>query len=280
MRYLRAVLFAALLLAVQTAAVAAKADTIRIAVTTSFENSGLADALLPRLLADTGVQVHLLVVGTGQALALARRGDVDAVLVHSREAEERLVADGFATHRRPIMTNDFLIVGPAHDPAGLKRSPTATQALSAIHEQAVPFVSRGDDSGTHRRELSLWRTAGLSPDVFDISWYREAGSGMGATLNIAAALQAHTLTDRGSWLNFANKRDLAVLFEGGPALVNPYAFLPVSSARHPHVKAANVAKVEAWLAGPMGQNAISEYRIDGVAPFAPDGSPASTATGG
>jgi tungstate transport system substrate-binding protein len=228
-----------------------------MAVTTSFEASGLADALLPAIEADTGIEVRLVVVGTGQALRFGAAGDVDAVLVHSRPAEDAFVAEGHAPHRREIMYNDFVLVGPEEDPAGLAAAATATEALAAIAETQAAFVSRGDDSGTHKAELALWEGAGLDPGAFG-SWYRETGSGMGAALNTAAGMGAHTLSDRGSWL--AAPRDgLAILFEGDPALFNQYAYLPVTGAARPEAAAA----LEAWLTSERAGALIDGHRVGG-----------------
>ena len=252
------------------AAAPMRADTMRMAVTTSFANSGLADVLLPRIEKDTGIEVQLLIVGTGQALRLGAAGDVDAVLVHARAAEERFIAEGHGTHRREIMYNDFVLLGPKADPAGLADAPdapTAMRRIAAAGEsgQAV-FVSRGDDSGTNKRELALWAEAGL-PSPPEAPWYRASGQGMGATLNIAAAMNAHTLSDRASWLFFANKGDLAILFAGDPRLRNQYAYIPVNPARHPHVKHDLALKLEQWLLSDTARALIDGYRIGDVHPF-------------
>ncbi|MEL6516097.1 MAG: substrate-binding domain-containing protein [Pseudomonadota bacterium] len=243
-------------------ALPAQAETLRMAVTTSFHNSGLSDVLLPAIAEDTGIEVQLLVVGTGQALRLGRAGDVDAILVHSRAAEEGFVADGFGPHRREIMFNDFVLVGPSADPAGLGTVTTAANAFRALATAETVTVSRGDDSGTHRRELALWEAAGLDPAGFG-PWYREVGAGMGAALNTASAMGAYILTDRASWLNFGNPGDLALLFEGDPALFNQYAYLPVSADRHPHVRADLAAMLETWLTGPRAAALINGYQIAG-----------------
>lgn len=250
-----AVIFAALF-----AAAAVHAETMRMAVTTSFNNSGLSDVLLPEIEADLGLTVDLLVVGTGQALRLGAAGDVDAVLVHARSAEEAFVEAGHATHRREIMYNDFVVIGPADDPAGAADAGAAGEAFAAISAAGAPFVSRGDESGTHKKEMSIWAMSGATPTG---GWYRSIGAGMGAALNTAAAMGAYIMSDRASWLNFANKRGLAILFEGDPALFNQYAYLPVSAAKHPHVKAEPAARLEAWLAGPRAAALIDGYEIDG-----------------
>jgi len=238
------------------------AEPVRMAVTTSFQNSGLADVLLPAIRTDTGLEVQLLVVGTGQALKLGQSGDVDAVLVHARAAEEEFVAGGFGTHRRDIMYNDFVLIGPGDDPAGIADSTDVTAALTALAHTRAPFVSRGDDSGTHKKERALWIEAGLDPDGFG-RWYRSVGAGMGASLNTAAGLNGYILSDRASWLNFANKSDLALLFSGDARLFNQYAFLPVNGARHPHVRTDAVRRLEDWLTGPTAKTLINGFTIDG-----------------
>lgn len=261
------VIFLASLLPALASAAPSVAEVLRMAVTTSFQNSGLADVLLPEIEADTGVEVQLVTVGTGQAIRLGEAGDVDAILVHSRAAEEAFVGAGYGTHRREIMFNDFVIVGPRSDPAGVSGAASAAEALRAIARAAAPFASRGDDSGTHKRELSLWQQAGIAPEG---GWYRELGSGMGATLNTAVAMGAYALTDRASWLNFGNKGDFDVLFEGDPALFNQYAFIPVNPARHPHVAHEAARKVEAWLVSEKGQQMIGSYEIEGQKLFTPN----------
>lgn len=249
----------------------ARADTLRLAVTTSFENSGLSDVLLPRIRQDTGLDVQLIVVGTGQALRLGRAGDVDAVLVHSKAAEVAFVAEGHATHRREIMYNDFVFVGPKNDPSALRGAADAREAMRRLASGGGLFVSRGDDSGTHRKELALWQSAGAPP--LDPGWYRETGGGMGATLNIAAAMGAYTLSDRASWLSFGNPRDLTLIFAGDPALFNQYAYLPINPARHPHVNAAGARRLGNWMTGPAARALINGYRLNGEQLFTFNASP-------
>ncbi|NRB00120.1 MAG: substrate-binding domain-containing protein [Rhodobacteraceae bacterium] len=257
----------ALFLTVLTS-VCVHADTLRMAVTTSFHNSGLSDVLLPLAEAEIGLTVELVVVGTGQALRLGRAGDVDAILVHSKAAEIEFVEQGFGTHRREIMYNDFVIVGPSSDPAQVAASSDVVGALSAIRNAEAIFVSRGDDSGTHRRELALWnRTDDGIPTE---AWYRPVGAGMGAALNVAVGMDAYVLSDRASWLNFGRKDGLAVLFEGDPTLFNQYGYLPVSAARHPHVKAQSAQAFEDWLTSPSTQATIGSYEIDGQTLFVPN----------
>ncbi len=240
----------------------ALAADIKLAVTTSFHNSGLSDVLLPAIKQDLDLDVKLLVVGTGQALRLGQAGDVDAILVHSRAAEEAFLAAGYGTHRREIMYNDFVLIGPKNDPAGIAGAQTATEALQKIAATAQKFVSRGDDSGTHKKELSLWKNTGVG-DVSRQNWYRAAGAGMGATLNTAAGMNAYVMADRASWLNFGNKGDLALLYSGDPVLFNQYAFIPVNPKRHPHVKYDLVMKLEGWLTGQRAKQLISTYKING-----------------
>ncbi|WP_299693726.1 substrate-binding domain-containing protein [uncultured Tateyamaria sp.] len=244
-----------------TAGLAQAADQMRMAVTTSFHNSGLADVLLPEIAHDLDLEVQLLVVGTGQALKLGQAGDVDAILVHSRAAEEAFVADGYGTHRREIMYNDFVVIGPSADPAQVSGAETVLDAFQRIKRQQALFVSRGDNSGTHKKELELWEAAG---DGIDPSgdWYRAVGAGMGAALNTASGLNAYVLSDRASWLNFGNKGDLALLFAGDPVLFNQYAYLPVNPALHSHVKSDLTAKLETWLTSERAKSLIDSYTID------------------
>ncbi|MCF6273538.1 MAG: substrate-binding domain-containing protein [Rhodobacteraceae bacterium] len=241
-------------------ATASHAESLRMAVTTSFYNSGLSEILLPEIRADIGLDVELIVVGTGQALALGKSGDVDAILVHARAAEEAFLAAGYGTHRREIMYNDFVFVGPDDDPANLGRAETAVQALQSIARAGVVFVSRGDDSGTNKKEQSLWVEAGIEPEGV---WYRAAGAGMGATLNVASGMNAYTVSDRASWLNFGNKGELVLLFAGDPALFNQYAYIPVSPTRWPHVKSDLAMQLENWLASDRAKELINGYTLNG-----------------
>jgi len=243
-------------------AASARAEILRMAVTTSFQNSGLAGILLPAIEADLGLTVQVLVVGTGQAIRLGEAGDVDAVLVHSRPAEEAFVASGGASHRRQIMYNDFVLIGPSNDPAGISAAAGAVAALNAISAAGGPFVSRGDDSGTHKTELALWAGAGMDPASFG-NWYRAVGQGMGAALNTAAGMNAYVLADRASWLNFANNGDLALLFSGDPALFNQYAYLPVNPNKHSHVRGDLSLKLEDWLTSDRAKTLIDGYRLNG-----------------
>lgn len=240
------------------------AEDFKLAVTTSFESSGLAEVLLPAIAADLGLNVQLLVVGSGQALALGEAGDVDAVLVHSKAAEDAFVAAGHATHRREIMYNDYVVIGPAADPAAVGHAASAASAFAAIAGAGAAFVSRGDDSGTHKAEVKLWTAAGVAPAG---AWYNAVGQGMGAALNTAAGLDAYILADRASWLGFGNKAGLALLYQGDAALFNQYAFLPVNPAKHAHVRAGAAARLEEWLVGPAARALIEGCKIDGQTLF-------------
>ena len=244
--------------------VAAQAETLRLATTTSFENSGLAEILLPAIERDLGIDVQLVVVGTGQALRLGQAGDVDAAFVHARASEEAAVAAGDFTHRREIMYNDFVVVGPEEDPASIEGAATAASAFAMLAEAEAPFVSRGDDSGTHQAETALWASAGVTPGG---AWYRPVGAGMGAALNTAVGMGAYVLSDRASWLNFDNQAGMAIAYQGDPAMFNQYAYLPVNPATHPSVRADLAARVEAWLAGEEAQVLIDSYRIMGERVF-------------
>jgi tungstate transport system substrate-binding protein len=270
MRVLHPLLLA---LAFAAAAVPARAAdrTILLASTTSTENSGLLAHILPRFEEASGIRVKVVAVGTGQALKLGERGDADVLLLHHRPSEEAFVAAGFGIDRREVMANDFVLVGPAADPVGAEGGDVVA-ALRAIAGRAAPFLSRGDESGTHRLERGLWGAAGIEPGRAKGRWYRELGSGMGATLNTAAALGAYTLADRGSWASFANRRGLAILVEGDPRLFNPYGLVLVNPARHPHVKAAEARAFADWLTGPEGQAAIASFTLDGRPLFQPTAS--------
>jgi len=237
------------------------ADVMRMAVTTSFNNSGLSDKLLPAIKHDLGLDVQLLIVGTGQAIRLGEAGDVDAILVHSKQAEDAFVAAGFGSHRREIMYNDFVIIGPTDDPANIQAAASAPAALDAIASTQSLFVSRGDDSGTHKKELSLWATAGVDQDDFG-AWYRAVGAGMGASLNTAAGMGAYILSDRASWLNFKNKAGLDIQFSGDPVLFNQYAYLPINPKRHAHVQHDLAMKLETWLTSPRAAEIINSYTIN------------------
>ena len=248
----------------------ATAETITLASTTSTENSGLFAHLLPLFERDSGIAVRVVAVGTGQAIRLARNGDADVVLVHHRASEEALVADGHGLSRHDVMANDFVVVGPAGDPAGIGAAEGAAEAFSRIAGTAAPFASRGDDSGTHKAERRLWIAAGTDPAAHSGDWYRESGSGMGQTLNIASGMNGYTLGDRGTWLNFKNPGDLKILFQNDPAMFNPYGVTLVNPARFPHVKAQAARIFADWLTGPEGQAAIAAYRTGGAQAFFPN----------
>jgi tungstate transport system substrate-binding protein len=243
---------------------------ITVASTTSTENSGLFAYLLPKFTADSGIAVRVVAVGTGQAIRLAANGDADVLFVHHPESEAKFVADGFGLARHPVMHNDFVLVGSAVDPAGVRGMTDVSAALARIAEGAHAFASRGDDSGTHKKELSLWDTAASDPRPSSGTWYRETGSGMGATLNTASAMSAYALTDRATWVRFGNKGDLEILVEGDPRLHNPYGVIVVNPERHPHVHATEARAFVNWLLSDAGQHAIAAYRVDGRQLFFPD----------
>lgn len=239
-----------------------------LASTTSTEQSGLFGHLLPAFRQATGIEVRVLALGTGQALDAARRGDADAVLVHDLAAEQKFVAEGFATQRRDVMANDFVLVGPSADPAQVAGRDIAA-ALARLAAGTVPFVSRGDRSGTHAAELRLWQQARVDLSARRPAGYRECGCGMGPALNMAAAMNAYVLTDRGTWLAFRNRGGLKILVEGDRSLMNAYGVMVVNPARHPHVRHALAQAFADWLVSPAGQAAIAGYRIGGEAPFFP-----------
>jgi tungstate transport system substrate-binding protein len=243
---------------------------IIVSSTTSTENSGLFDHLLPRFTGDTGIEVRVVAVGTGQAIKNAYNGDADVLFVHHRPSEEQFVSEGAGVRRYDVMFNDFVIVGPRSDPAGIAGGENASEALSVIARQGRSFVSRGDDSGTHKKELELWDRAGIDPGSASGEWYRETGSGMGATLNTASAMDAYALTDRGTWLSFANKGDLKILVSGDPHLFNQYGVILVNPARHPHVRARDGQTFVEWLISDPGQSAIGEFKINGEQAFFPN----------
>lgn len=254
---------AALLLALPAGA---QQRFITVASTTSTEQSGLFGHILPIFTAKTGIEVRVVALGTGQALDVGRRGDADVVFVHDATAEEKFIAEGHGVKRQEVMYNDFVIVGPRSDPAGAKGS-DVVQALARIAAAKAPFASRGDRSGTHAAELRYWRAAGITPTG---DWYRETGSGMGPTLNTASGMGAYALTDRGTWLSFRNRGDLAILVEGDRRLFNQYGVMLVSPQRHPHVKAADGQAFIDWLVSREGQAAIAAYKVNGEQLFFPN----------
>ncbi len=249
---------------------AEEAPHVVVASTTSTENSGLFAHLLPTFRERTGIDVRVVAVGTGQAIRLAERGDADVLFVHHLASELAFVEAGHGLARHPVMYNDFVLVGPAADPAGVRGMSGAAAALARIAQAEVPFVSRGDDSGTHKKELELWEAAGIDAGAGSGGWYREVGSGMGATLNTASGLGAYVLSDRGTWLGFANKSDLEVLVERDPRLFNPYGVILVNPERHPHVRVAEGRAFVAWLISREGQEAIGSFRIAGEQAFFPN----------
>jgi len=241
---------------------------ITLSSTTSTQDSGLFGHILSIFHAATGIDVHVVAVGTGQALAIGMRGDADALLVHDRIGEDKFVAEGYGIDRRDVMYNDFVIVGPSADPAHIRGLKDVRTALAQIAAAKAPFASRGDDSGTNRMELRLWKSAGIQPEPHS-GWYRDLGQGMGPTLNIAAGMNAYTLTDRATWANFKNRQDLEVLSEGDPALFNPYGSILVNPAKWPQVR-FNAAKTwHEWLTSKPGLDAITSYKINGEELFFP-----------
>lgn len=243
---------------------------ITVASTTSTENSGLFRYLLPKFTAETGIDVQVVAVGTGQAIKLAENGDADVLFVHHTPSEEQFVAQGHGVERHDVMYNDFVIIGPQSDPAGIKGMDGAAAALKKIAEDQAPFASRGDDSGTHKKELSLWQDAGVEVGKASDSWYRETGSGMGATLNTASGMDAYVLSDRATWLSFGNKGSLEILVEGDPKLFNQYGIILVNPEKHPHVKAEAGQKFIDWVLSEEGQRLIGDYKINGQQAFFPN----------
>lgn len=243
---------------------------ITLASTTSTQNSGLLDYLLPLFTKESGIEVRVVAVGTGQAIKLGERGDADVLLVHDTQAELEFVRQGYGIERLAVMHNNFVIVGPKKDPAGVAGMTDAVEALRKIAKSRSTFVSRGDDSGTNRKELRLWKQAGVAAQAASGTWYKEAGSGMGATLNTAAGLDAYTLTDRSTWAAFGNRGNLVILVQGDPPLFNPYGVLPVNPKLHPYIKSAEALQFVDWLTGGAGQKAIAQYKIKGEQLFFPD----------
>jgi tungstate transport system substrate-binding protein len=255
------------------AAVAQDRPFITVASTTSTEQSGLFGHLLPAFTAAIGIDVHVVAVGTGQALKIGERGDCDVVLVHDTPSELKFVADGWGVDRREVMYNDFILVGPKSDPAQVAGGRDVVAAFKAIAAAQAPFASRGDDSGTNKAELRYWKEAGIDPAAASKSgngWYKDTGSGMGPTLNTAAAMNAYTLADRGTWLSFRNRQDLTILVEGDRRLFNQYGVMLVNPAKRPTVKKDLGMRFVEWLTSPEGQQTIAGYRINGEQLFFPD----------
>jgi tungstate transport system substrate-binding protein len=252
---------------------AAQDKSIVVASTTSTQDSGLFGHILPLFKAKTGIDVKVVSQGTGQALDTARRGDADVVFVHAKPQEEKFLADGFGVKRYPVMYNDFILIGPMNDPAGIKRSKDIVAALKTIKTMAAPFVSRGDKSGTHAAELALWKAANIDVAGTDKgSWYKEIGQGMGAALNTASASNAYVLADRGTWISFKNKGDLLIAVEGDKRLFNQYGVILVNPAKHPNIKKDLGQRFIDWLVSAEGQKAIADYKIDGQQLFYPNAS--------
>ena len=242
---------------------------ITVASTTSTEQSGLFRQLLPIFLKKTGIQARVVALGTGQALDMGRRGDADVVFVHARELEQKFVAEGYGVRRHAVMYNDFVLVGPKSDPAKVAGGKDIVSALQKIKAARPPFVSRGDGSGTHFAELQLWNAAGVDIATEKGPWYRDTGSGMGPTLNTAAAMNGYALSDRGTWLSFKNRGELVIAVEGDGRLFNQYGVILVNPAKHPHVKSEAGQRFIDWLVSAEGQQAIAAYRIGGEQLFFP-----------
>ena len=238
--------------------------------TTSTQNSGLFDYLLPIFQEKTGIEVRVVAVGTGQAIKNAANGDGDVLFVHSKPSEEKFVADGLGVSRSDVMYNDFVIVGPANDPAGVAGSKDVVESLKKIADAKAPFASRGDDSGTHKAELRLWKAASIDPSEGSGDWYRETGSGMGATLNTGTGMGAYVMTDRATWISFGNKGDYKVAVEGDPILFNQYGIILVNPEVHTHVKADLGQQFVDWVLSKEGQQAIADYKVDGQQLFFPN----------
>jgi tungstate transport system substrate-binding protein len=266
-RRLLIVLLAALSLALPAAA---QDKTILVASTTSTQDSGLFAHILPLFKARTGITVKVVALGTGQALDTARRGDADVVFVHARSEEEKFVAEGFGVKRHPVMYNDFVLIGPKVDPAGIARSKDIIEALRTIKERELPFISRGDRSGTHLAELKLWKESGIEIEKERGAWYKSIGQGMGAALNAASASDAYVLADRGTWLSFKNKGYLTIVVQADKRLFNQYGVMLVNQAKHRHVKAELGQQFIDWLLSPEGQGDIASYKINGEQLFFPN----------
>ena len=248
----------------------AQDKSIVVASTTSTQDSGLFGHILPLFKAKTGIDVKVVAQGTGQALDTGRRGDADVLFVHAKAQEEKFVADGFGVKRYPVMYNDFVLIGPKSDPAGIKGMTDVAEALKAIKSKGAPFISRGDRSGTHIAELDLWKAAGIDIGKEKGPWYKEIGQGMGAALTTASAANAYVLADRGTWLSFKNRGDLDILVAGDKRLFNQYGVMLVNPEKHPHVKKALGQAFIDWLVSPEGQKAIADYKINGQELFFPN----------
>ena len=270
---LRAAAIGWLLLSAVAFPAVAEPPFITVASTTSTEESGLFAYLLPTFTKETGIDVRVVAVGTGQALKIGERGDCDVVFVHDRPAELAFVEHGFGIDRREVMYNDFVLIGPASDPAHVDRGTDIVAALRKIADAKAPFVARGDDSDTSKAELRFWKEAGLDPRTIGAGWYRDTGSGMGPTLNTAAAMDGYTLSDRGTWLNFKNRQNLKIVVQGDRRLLNQYGVMLVNPARYPSVKQDLGYKFIDWLTSATGQKTIADYKINGEQLFFPDANP-------
>jgi tungstate transport system substrate-binding protein len=248
----------------------AEEKSIVVASTTSTQDSGLFEHILPLFRAKTGIQVKVIAQGTGQALDTGRRGDADVVIVHAKLAEEKFLAEGFGVKRYPVMYNDFVLIGPKSDPAGVKGTKDIVAAFKALKNKGGPFISRGDRSGTHQAELNLWTLAGIDIAAEKGPWYRDIGQGMGAALNMASASNAYVLSDRGTWLSFKNKGDLLIVVEGDKRLFNQYGVMLVNPEKHPTVKKELGQQFIDWLISPEGQKVIADYKINGEQLFYPN----------
>ena len=263
-------LLALVAIALLAPAALAQEKSIVIASTTSTQDSGLFGHILPLFKAKTGIDVRVIAVGTGQALDTARRGDADVVFVHAKSAEEKFLAEGFGVKRYPVMYNDFILIGPKNDPAGIKGMKDIVTALKTLKDKSATFISRGDKSGTHIAEINLWKLAGVDIAAEKGPWYKEIGQGMGAALNAAAASDAYVLSDRGTWLSFKNKGDLIIAVEGDKRLFNQYGVMLVNPRKYPHVKKELGQQFIDWLISPEGQREIADYKINGEQLFYPN----------
>ncbi len=270
MRYfIRIGMLAGIYLALTFAALASNDSNsmLRLATTTSTANSGLMDYLLPEFTKETGVEVQVIAVGTGKALRLGQEGDVDIVLVHARNAEQAFIDAGFGVERFDVMYNDFVLIGPPDDPAQISTSHSVVEVLGKIHNTKSVFISRGDDSGTHKKELSLWQKTDYLPQG---DWYKSVGQGMGKVIQIANEMGGYTMTDRGTWLAYQAKSNLALLYQGDPPLFNPYGIIAVNPKRHPHVNHAGAESLIDWLTSEKGQHMIGTFTVKGEQLFIPN----------
>jgi tungstate transport system substrate-binding protein len=259
-----------LVLSFSAAASNSSSSLLRLATTTSTDNSGLLDYLLPEFKKDTSFEVQTIAVGTGKALRLGRDGDVDVVLVHARDAEQAFIDTGFGVERFDVMYNDFVLIGPPNDPAQISDSGSVIEVLKKISDKQSDFISRGDDSGTHMKELSLWQSVNYSPQG---DWYKSVGQGMGKVIQIANELGAYTMTDRGTWLAYQSKANLALLYQGDPPLFNPYGIIAVNPDKHKHINHAGAESLISWLTSTKGQRLIGEFKVQGEQLFIPNARP-------